>query len=163
MLIYLILITVLYSRYHYYPISNKRNWGKERLRNLSKVIRCVSVLRCGSNTSSLVPVSVVIVPLASSDSRDRWSKTKYKHHMSFKEETRLVGCTWVSPFVSSGTGSSKVFLRTRHLSCSLKMIMSQLGRREGVKEIMDINSICRGSEKITLEWLEESQYDWGVL
>lgn len=41
--------------------------------------------------------------------------------------------------------------------------MSKLGQGEGVKGIMDINSICRGSEKITLEWLEEFQYDWGVL
>ena len=40
----------------------------------------------------------------------------------------------------------------RYFSCNLKDdYMSKLGQGEGVKGIMDINSICRGSEKITLE------------
>ena len=41
------------------------------------------------------------------------------------------------------------------------MSMSKLGQGEGGKGIM--NSMCRGSEIITLEWLEESQYGWRLL
>ena len=48
--------------------------------------------------------------------------------------------------------SNKVFLRMRHFSWNLKDdYVSKLGQGEGVKGIMDINSMCRGSERITLE------------
>ena len=59
--------------------------------------------------------------------------------------------------------SNKVFLRMRHFSWNLKDdYVSKLGQ-EGVKGTVDINSMCRGSERVTLECLEESQSGWGVL